>query len=61
MGAGFPDLILARGDRLLFAELKPEGARLRPEQAAVLDVLRQAAESHVWRPADLPDVLEILR
>ena len=61
LGAGFPDLILARADRLLFAELKAEGARLRPEQVGVLDVLRQAAECHVWRPSDLPHVLEILR
>jgi hypothetical protein len=61
LGAGFPDLILAREGRLIFAELKAEGARLRPEQREVLDVLRQSAECHVWRPSDLPALLEALR
>jgi hypothetical protein len=60
-GAGFPDLVLARGDRLILAELKAEGGRLTPEQRDVLDVLRQAVECHVWRPTDLPAVLEVLR
>jgi hypothetical protein len=49
---GFPDLVLVR-DRLLFAEVKLERGRLRPEQTAWLEVLREAgAEVYVWRPAD---------
>jgi hypothetical protein len=61
LGAGFPDLILCRGDRLILPELKAEGGRLSAEQRDVLAVLHQAAEVHVWRPTDLPDVLEALR
>ena len=30
MGAGFPDLILCRGDRLIMAELKSQDGRLTP-------------------------------
>jgi hypothetical protein len=61
MGAGFPDLVLVRGERLVFAELKSQDGRLRPEQRDVIESLRSAAECHVWRPSDLPHVLEILR
>lgn len=61
MGAGFPDLILCRGDRLVMAELKAEGGRLTPAQRDVLDLLRPAAEVHVWRPSDLEIALEVLR
>jgi len=61
MGAGFPDLILCRGDRLVLAELKSQDGRLTPAQRDVLDVLRPAVEVHVWRPSDLPAVLEVLR
>ena len=60
-GAGFPDLVLVRGDRLVFAELKAQDGRLTPDQRHVLGVLGKAAECHVWRPADLNAVLEVLR
>ncbi len=61
MGAGFPDLILCRGDRLVLAELKSQDGRLTPDQRAVLDVLRPAAEVYTWRPTDLMAVLDVLR
>jgi len=61
MGAGFPDLILARGERLILAELKVQDGRLTPAQRDVLDVLRHAVEVHVWRPTDLEIVLDVLR
>ena len=53
-GTGFPDLVLARQGQLLFAELKAKGGRLRPEQAAWIEVLGRtgAAGVHVWRPED---------
>ena len=61
LGVGFPDLVLAR-DRVIFAELKAEGAHLSPPQRAVREsLLRAGAEHVVWMPADLPAVLEVLR
>jgi len=49
-GAGWPDLTLVRGDRLIFAELKSRRGRLSDEQQAWLDVLGAVGEVHVWRP-----------
>jgi hypothetical protein len=52
-GAGFPDLLLVRGDRVLAAELKSELGKTTPEQDAWLAALGQAGvESCVWRPSD---------
>ena len=51
-----------RDGRLLFAELKRDGARITPDQDAVLDVLRASGvEVHVWRPADFDRIAEVLR
>ncbi|MBA3575580.1 MAG: VRR-NUC domain-containing protein, partial [Pseudonocardiales bacterium] len=42
IGAGFPDLVLARerDRRLLFAELKADDGRVTPAEQRVLDTLR---------------------
>lgn len=61
LGKGFPDLILARRDRLIFAELKADKGKLSTDQERVLDVLILAAEVRVWRPADFDRIAEILR
>jgi uncharacterized linocin/CFP29 family protein len=65
---GFPDLVLARDGRVIFAELKTDDprSRLRPEQAAWLDALgldqlRDGPEVYVWRPRDRRTVEEKLR
>lgn len=58
-GAGFPDLILARGSRLIAAELKADDAPagLPVEQAKWLHAFDAAgAETYVWRPRDLDRV-----
>lgn len=63
-GAGFPDLVLVRGGRLIFAELKTDRAgRPPPEQRAWLDALELAAWEaigvvavFVWRPRDWPAI-----
>jgi hypothetical protein len=59
----FPDTVLCRGERLIFAELKMEGKKLRPGQKAWLDALARVpgTEAYCWRPADLDDMLRILR
>jgi hypothetical protein len=61
--AGFPDEVLVRGGRLIFAELKSDGGKLRPEQEAWLADLEAVpgVEVHVWRPADLDAIAKALR
>jgi hypothetical protein len=60
-GKGFPDCILVR-DRVIFAELKSDTGRLTPEQMAWFNRLTSAGiEAHIWRPADLQQIAEVLR
>lgn len=70
LAKGWPDLVLlrVRDRRLLFAELKRDGAKTTPEQDLVLEGLRAVAccpdceiDVHVWRPADWPQIEETLR
>lgn len=56
---GFPDLVLVRAPELIFAELKTEKGRVRPDQQAWLAQLGLVAaaavgivEVHLWRPSD---------
>lgn len=59
---GFPDLVLVRGDRVLFRELKTETGRVRPEQKKWLAALEAAGcDVAVWRPSDLSEVNATLR
>lgn len=66
---GFPDLVLAkpgrppREGRLIFAELKSKKGKESREQMIWLDVLQHTlstVEVYTWRPADWPDIVEIL-
>lgn len=59
---GFPDLVLIRPPRVIFAELKAPGGRVRPEQALWLHDLDQCpgVESYLWRPEDLQFVAATL-
>jgi hypothetical protein len=61
--AGFPDEVLLRPPRLVFAELKSERGRLKPEQEAWLEDLRQVpgVEVYQWRPEDMDAIVEVLR
>ena len=64
--AGFPDLVLARGDRLIFAELKTDRGRIRPSQRLWLERLGAIADQqpnvqvYLWRPKDWPGIEKIL-
>jgi hypothetical protein len=56
-GAGFPDLILVRGKRIIAAELKVARGRVSAEQEAWLEAFRKAgALAPVWRPSDWPEI-----
>ncbi len=52
MAKGWPDLVLIRGSRLLFVELKRDGGKPTMDQVRVLAVLREAAETYIWMPKD---------
>lgn len=56
--AGFPDLVLVRGGRLLFIELKSATGRVSPSQRRWLADLSACpgVGVYVWRPADWDDV-----
>ena len=60
---GFPDLVLARPPRLIFAELKATKGRLTPEQKRWLETLEAVpgVEIYCWKPADLQAAIETLR
>ena len=62
-GAGFPDLILVRGTRMVAAELKrEEGKPPAFEQLQWLEALGLAgAEVAVWRPRDWDTIERTLR
>lgn len=70
LGAGWPDLVLIRGNRLVFAELKTDKGKVSPNQETVLEVLRglewigdrePTVRVEVWRPADFETIVETLR
>jgi hypothetical protein len=52
---GFPDLVLVRPPRLIFAELKTAKGQMSGPQKVWREELEQLGapvEYHVWRPAD---------
>lgn len=58
---GFPDLVLVRGTRLVFAELKTDAGRVSEVQWSWLNALYEAErEVYVWRPRDLRTVKQVL-
>ena len=60
---GFPDEVLVRPPRLIFAELKTEKGRTSTAQKHWLETLRLVTnlEVYVWRPSDWPEIQRILR
>ncbi|HUT78006.1 MAG TPA: hypothetical protein VM285_09985 [Polyangia bacterium] len=63
LGTGFPDLILVRGSRLIFAELKSDKGKLTVHQEVAQATLSgiPCAEVYVWRPRDFDDIVKLLR
>lgn len=59
---GFPDLCMARGDRLIFAELKTRRDKLRPAQVVWIEALMATGkvDVFVWRPEDWLEIEEAL-
>jgi hypothetical protein len=61
-GAGFPDLCLVRPPRVIFAELKSDKGALGRHQTGWRTDLEACpgVEFWVWRPADRPEILDVL-
>ena len=54
---GFPDLVLVRGERMVFAELKTDRGKTTKAQDEWLSALRQTpAEVFLWRPRDWDEI-----
>ena len=59
--AGFPDCVLVKGNRLIFAELKKELGIVSEAQESWLAALAATGvECYVWRPSQMREVQQIL-
>ena len=61
---GFPDLVLVRPPRVIFAELKTENGVLTWSQEVWLDRLARCEgglETYMWRPSDWDQIVEQLK
>ncbi len=61
--AGFPDLVLVRPPRVVFAELKVGKREPTPAQREWLILLASCAgvEAYLWRPDNWDEIAEILK
>ncbi len=57
---GYPDLSLARGSRIILAELKAEDGKYRDGQREWADAIGPVVY-RLWRPSDLHEIKEELR
>ena len=58
---GFPDLVLVKNGRLIFAELKSERGVESDDQTAWLNDLRECrCEVFLWRPKDWQQIERVL-
>jgi VRR-NUC domain-containing protein len=61
LGPGWPDLVLVRGEQMLFAELKSEKGRLSFPQKMVLNALvRTGHRVYLWKPSDWDQIVKVL-
>lgn len=62
LGKGWPDLVLMRKGRTIFAELKSEKGKTSGDQDSVLAFLVDMGfDVYVWRPSDIEQIAELLR
>ena len=61
--SGFPDLVLAKDGRIIFAELKAEKGRMSSSQLLWIDHLQPNAgvEVYIWRPDDWDEIVQVLQ
>ena len=60
--AGFPDEVLVRPPRVVYAELKGEKGRVTPAQAEWLTLLSLCGvEVYLWRPSMLEEIVAHLK
>jgi hypothetical protein len=60
--SGWPDLVLIRGERTLFRELKTDRGKVSRRQEEWLDRLAGVgADVAVWRPCDWDEIVAELR
>lgn len=62
-GKGFPDLVMVKGKKLIFAELKSSKGKLTYEQDTWLMILQNALpekRTYVWRPSDWDEIVKVL-
>jgi len=61
--AGFPDLAMTRGGRVVFAEIKSDKGKVSPAQREWLTALASCpgVEVKVWRPGDWDEIELTLR
>ena len=58
---GFPDLVLVKGERILYRELKTETGKLTDAQTLWGKKLREAGGNWtVWRPSQLDEIYRFL-
>jgi len=53
---GFPDLVMVRAGKIVFAELKSERGKLSADQQAWID----ATGGYLWRPSDWRQIVAVL-
>ncbi len=61
--AGFPDLVLVRPPRVIFAELKRQNGRVTIPQHLWFHDLDECpgVEVYIWKPSDWSEIVEVLR
>ena len=63
--AGFPDCVMVRRERIVFAELKSEKGVVSSKQQEWLDALgnvgNKDVQVYLWRPDDFNRIVEVLR